>query len=113
MSATPHLDDQIIATLRDVMGEEYALLIDTYLADSHARLNALGENIISFNAEAVRRTAHSFKGSSSNIGALQLAAYCSALEALALAGDSQSWPAQLLLIEAEFAEVSRLLRHDL
>lgn len=110
MLAIPHLDNAILATLRDVMGDDYDLLIETYVNDSNNRLQSLAEGVANCNSDLLRRTAHSFKGSSSNIGALRLAEDCSVMESLALANDPLSWPAQLIVIETEFAQVAQLLR---
>jgi len=110
MLAIPHLDNAILATLRDVMGDDYDLLIETYINDSNNRLRSLAEGIANRDGDLLRRTAHSFKGSSSNIGALRLAEYCSVMESLALANDPLSWPGQLVAIETEFAQVAQLLQ---
>lgn len=110
MSANSHLDGQILSTLREVMGDDYGLLIETYINDSGDRLSAMAEGITNQDSELLRRTAHSFKGSSSNIGAFRLAEHCGVMENLALAGDLQSWPKQLAEIETEFAAVIRFLQ---
>lgn len=110
MLAIPHLDKAIVATLREVMGQDYDLLIETYINDSNNRLQSLAEGIANHDGDCLRRTAHSFKGSSSNIGAMRLAEYCSVMESLALANDPLPWPGQLVKIEAEFAHVAQLLQ---
>lgn len=109
MSASPRLDEQTLVTLHDVMGEDFPLLIETYMTDAEARLNALVASIAQQDADALRRAAHSFKGSSCNIGALRLGDYCDEMEALALAQNSARWEQQLLRIQEEYAEVERLL----
>lgn len=110
MSNIPHLDNDIQATLRDVMGDDFALLIDTFINDSHDRIKALAEGIAQLDSDGLRRAAHSFKGSSSNVGAVRLAESCRLMETLALAGNPEPWAAQLSLIERDFAEVCLLLR---
>ena len=110
MLAIPHLDNAILTTLRDVMGDDYDLLIDTYINDSNNRLQSLAEGVANCDGDLLRRTAHSFRGSSCNIGALRLAEYCSVMESLALANDPMPWPAQLVVIETEFAQVAQLLQ---
>lgn len=59
------------------MEEGYPELLDTFLNDSEARLRVLHE---ARDAEKLSATAHSFKGSSSNMGALRLAELCGELE---------------------------------
>ena len=109
MTNIPHLDHEIQATLQDVMGDDFALLIDTFINDSHERIKALAHSIAHLDSDGLRRAAHSFKGSSSNLGAVRLAESCRLMETLALAGDPEPWPAQLSLIEQNFAEVCLLL----
>ena len=75
-----HLDRQALETLKEVMEDDFALLITTFLQDSENRIRSLNTLVKSDNADAVRRAAHSFKGSCSNIGAPLLASYCAVLE---------------------------------
>nr|WP_277931639.1 MULTISPECIES: Hpt domain-containing protein [unclassified Pseudomonas] len=60
------------------MEGEYPKLLDTFLEDSKKRIDALrgARN----DAKALGRIAHSFKGSSGNLGAVQLAQLCQRLE---------------------------------
>lgn len=55
----------------------YADLLDTFLADSQEHLTRLHS---AQDANDLARVAHSFKGSSSNMGALRLARLCGELE---------------------------------
>ncbi|SNT09603.1 Hpt domain-containing protein [Pseudomonas segetis] len=75
-----HVDEVIIAGLKDVMGNEYPVLLEAYLQDSRERLRlaeyALAEN----NMSALCLAIHSFKGSCGNVGAYELARLCQALE---------------------------------
>jgi HPt (histidine-containing phosphotransfer) domain-containing protein len=109
VNTSPRLDEQVLITLRDVMGDDFSLLIETYISDAEVRLNALAASIAQRDADTLRRAAHSFKGSSFNIGALRLGAYCDEMEALALAGDSAHWEQQLKRIQEEYMEVEKLL----
>ncbi|ACE84567.1 Hpt domain protein [Cellvibrio japonicus Ueda107] len=105
-----HLDYDALNTLRDVMEGDFPLLIDTFILDSTERLQKLHTIINSANADLIRRSAHSFKGSSSNIGAIQLAALCASLEKKALDGDLVNLDQDLRAIEQEYAQVENLLR---
>lgn len=75
--ADPHLDRNVLSALQDVMEDEYPTLLDTFLADSEERLNLLRNTD---DAAQLMETAHSFKGSSSNMGAIRLAELCHRLE---------------------------------
>lgn len=110
MSTTAHLDRDIVTTLQEVMEGDFALLVETFLNDSSDRIRALHELIPQCDADVIRRAAHSFKGSSSNIGAARLAELCSNLETQALAGNFDVLPQQLTEIESEFTRVATLLQ---
>jgi CheY-like chemotaxis protein len=77
------VDASALAALRD-LGEDrpdlLAELLAVYLRDTPPRLAALHEAVARADAEALRRAAHSLKGSSSQIGAVQVARLCTDLE---------------------------------
>jgi HPt (histidine-containing phosphotransfer) domain-containing protein len=87
MSDPVHLDLDTLNELKDVMGEEFGFLIETFKTDSAVRISAINDALASQDSDAVRRAAHSFKGSASNMGATNLAELCRRLEDI---GDSGS-----------------------
>jgi HPt (histidine-containing phosphotransfer) domain-containing protein len=107
--AIDHLDTQTLNSLRQVMEDDFGLLIETFVQDSHERIRVLSEAIAAANPDAIRRAAHSFKGSSSNIGALQLVRLCAAVEHKALSSQLEQLELDLQHIEDEFAQVEQLL----
>jgi HPt (histidine-containing phosphotransfer) domain-containing protein len=72
-----HLDRDVLSALREVMEDEYPMLLDTFLADSDARMKQLHT---ACDVEMLGAIAHSFKGSCSNMGAIRLAQLCNELE---------------------------------
>lgn len=104
-----HLDYDTLDTLKQVMEDDFNLLIETFRQDSTERLKKLHEVVQGNDADLIRRAAHSFKGSSSNIGAQQLAALCATLEKKALAGNFQGLVEDVQVIEQEFLHVQSLL----
>ncbi|TSD75952.1 Hpt domain-containing protein [Pseudomonas sp. KBS0710] len=74
-----HLDPDVLMGLQEVMESEYPKLLDTFLDDSQKRIDALRKS--RGDAKALGRIAHSFKGSSGNLGAVRLAQLCQRLEA--------------------------------
>ncbi len=104
MSA-PHLDDRVLASLQEVMEDEYPVLLDTFVLDSEERLRSLHAALQAGDAQALRHTAHSFERGSSNMGAVLLAGYCKELEESARRGDLQRAPALIEQMEREFAIV--------
>jgi len=72
-----HVDRAVLSALQEVMEEGYPDLLDIFLADSEERLKVLRA---ADSAALLVETAHSFKGSSSNMGALRLTELCHQLE---------------------------------
>lgn len=105
-----HLDYDTLNTLKQVMEDDFALLIDTFVQDSTDRISTLREVIKGSDTDLIRRAAHSFKGSSSNIGASHLSSLCAALEKKALEKRLEALDVDLDSIEREFAQVMVLLR---
>lgn len=109
MTDRASLDETALAELQDVMEDEFGILVETFLTDSRARLDTLRELLSQGDAEQLAKAAHSFKGSCINMGAQRLSGLCAQAE---LAGRSRDFAAVLTLLdrmEAEFAEVGRLL----
>lgn len=111
MQDIPHFDNVILETLRDVMGDDFHHLIDTFIKDSDERIRHLHAAIAAGESDTIRRTAHSLKGSSSNIGAAQMATLCSIIETKALANELDVLPEQLAALELEFKQICRLLQN--
>ena len=107
--ADTHLDPDVLSALQEVMEGEYPILVDTFLADSEQRLQLLKQ---AADATQFLETAHSFKGSSSNMGAVHLAALCHRLEQSAADLAPQDVDALVAQIDREFAIVSQLYRQE-
>lgn len=76
MNEQQHIDHDALAELRDVMEEEFVILVNTFIQDADDRLRQLRESAEAADPENVRKVAHSFKGSCINIGAPELADRC-------------------------------------
>ncbi len=107
--AEQHLDESALATLKDIMLDGFGLLVATFVNDSLVRMQMLSEGTRQGDAAVVWRTAHSFKGSSSNMAAPRLAALCHQLEQLAREGQLDGAPALIEAIVREFELVRGLL----
>jgi len=104
-----HLDYDVLSALQEVMEEEYPLLLDTFLTDSEVRLNELHR---ATDPQQLGQAAHSFKGSSSNMGATQLADLCRQLEERVKHPPLNDIEDLVNRIDHEFAEVRRLYRDE-
>jgi len=107
-----HLDQNVLASLLDVMGEEYPVLLDTFLVDSDERQRHIHEALAAADPQALRLAAHSFKGSCSNMGAPMLAGLCKQLEEAARRELLDEAPALIEQIGREFAIVRILLKTE-
>ena len=101
----PHLNRDVLVALQEVMEDEYPVLLDTFLVDSEERLNLLH---LQKDAGQLMETAHSFKGSSSNMGAARLADLCHELEHRAKECPSSELAKLIGEIDREFAVVRPL-----
>jgi len=83
----PDIDHAALDALRELMQDDYPLLLETFLTDANLRLSQLSAALQSEDIEAFRQAAHSFKGSCGNMGALALENACLDGELAALKGD--------------------------
>ncbi len=74
------LDEEIISELVEIMGDDIGLLFETFISDSEEKIVQLKSILENGNGDEIRRLAHSLKGSSKNIGAVNLAMRCENLE---------------------------------
>lgn len=102
---TEHLDREILEELRVVMGNEFSALLQTFVQDSMQRVIAIQREMAALDAVGLRAAAHSFKGSSSNMGARYLAQLCKQIEELALAGETSACEPLLRELESEYIAV--------
>lgn len=109
MNVAQHLDYDTLNTLKEVMEGDFQFLVETFIQDSSDRLAKLRELAGGDDKDAIRRAAHSFKGSCSNLGALRLASLCSMVERNALDGKLDSLSEDIAVIAEEFAQVETLL----
>lgn len=108
-----HVDNGVLEVLREVMEDEYSLLLETFLLDSEERLRILVDAAQRSDGQAMRLAAHSFKGSCSNMGALLLASLCKDLEELARRETLDDVACILEQIQREFAIVRILFKTEL
>lgn len=97
------LDLGHLAELRDLMEDEFELLIEAFVSDGLQRVAQL--QALANSADALRRAAHSLKGAASNVGALELARLCADLELLAQSGGLTAAHSLITAIEREFEGV--------
>jgi CheY-like chemotaxis protein len=108
------VDTSALTALRDLQGagqpDILAELIAVYLRDTPPRLAALHEAVARADVGALRGAAHSLKGSSSQIGAVQMAQLCADLEEQLRAADLADAAQTLRRLEAAFGRVQAQLQ---
>lgn len=102
------LDLTALQELQEIMEEDFALLIETFINDARERYADIEKAVGDW--QRLRRAAHAFKGSSSNIGARRLAKLCQRLELYCIESQEPHGVAeQVAAIETEMHAVSEAL----
>ncbi|MHC6226633.1 Hpt domain-containing protein [Pseudomonas sp. X10] len=104
-----HIDHKVLSDLQEVMEDGYLQLLETFLEDSEKRLSQLHE---AKDAGELGLAAHSFKGSSSNMGAVGLAELCRQLEERVRQQPLYGIEDLINRIDQEYVEVQRFYRDE-
>ncbi len=104
------LDMENLKFLQELLSDRFVELINTYLADSQKRVEALAQALTENDLETATHEAHGLKGSSRNIGANPLADLCETMEHQARSGDIVDQQQQLAAIEQNVAAVCTELK---
>lgn len=104
------LDTDNLNMLKDLLGERFDELIETYISDTDLRLSRLKSAFAEGDLAIVSQEAHGIKGSSRNIGANPLGHLCELVEYQARDGKLQDGQQQIAAIEKRLAAVHKCLR---
>ncbi len=104
------LDVGMLEGLRELLGDKFVELINTFNADCGARLQRMKGGLEAMDFELIRNEAHGVKGSSRNIGANSLASLAGSMEEKARAADNVDMEQLFSAIEQQFAAVSEKLK---
>lgn len=99
------LELSLLTELRELMEDDFVVLLQTYLDDSQVRMGSLEQAVLSHDPFQIRQSAHSLKGSSANMGAYKLASLCQLLEQLGRQSDLTGAFALLEQIKLEYLQV--------
>lgn len=111
MSDEGHLNQAALNDLKDIMEDDFSLLVTTFIDDSILRLSDLTNAVNNGDADLLRETAHSFKGSSGNICAPILEDLCKELESMGKDNQFEGAPAYLAKVKQEFTCVKSALEN--
>ncbi|MEE4250203.1 MAG: Hpt domain-containing protein, partial [Alcanivoracaceae bacterium] len=87
MNASASLDWELVRELKEIMAEGFITLVESYERDTAKRLAEMRRAMEQGDRALLRQLAHSLKGSSSNLGAVEVTGHCVDLEHSAAAGD--------------------------
>ena len=102
------LDPTAMTRLLEITGGDQGFvdeLVDTFIQDATAQIEALRAAATAGDGEAVVRPAHSLKSNAANVGATDLGELARGLEADGRAGRVPDVAARVASVETEFAAV--------
>jgi len=104
------VDPAALERLRDSVGEEFVTeLVELFLEDAPAQLEALRDALERGDAETARRAAHTLKSNGATFGADGFSESCRLLEESAKVGELAGAGALLTRIESEYEGVAAAL----
>ena len=95
---SPQLDTNALQELQSIMEDEFPVLIELYINDAAEKVSLLSLAIQNQDIDLATKTAHAFKGASSNVGAIRLSHLCKDTEYAGREGD-------MLKIERIFSQL--------
>jgi len=116
-SADPVLDPVCLAGLKELrepgQPDPLSELFELFRHESLACVEKIERGVTDHNSGATAQAAHTLKGSASNLGATQLATYCSQTEQRARASDWDAMPELVRHLNEELARVKSALDAEL
>ena len=110
MNDPVHIDHDALSALREIMEDEFPVLIETFLEDLEAKLKDLEEGIDQADLQRFSELSHSLKGSASNLGLPQLRELSAQAEQAGKAGEGALCEELFARMQAEAAVVKGVLR---
>lgn len=107
------LDQKSLTHLKSVIGDSLAPILQTYLDITPALMEELEKAIQQDNTADIKRHAHTLKGSSSNIGAVDFPKLCLEMEYFGRDGEVQKAKVLLPKIKQAYSELEAAIEHYL
>ena len=104
------IDDAVFNTLKDIMGDEFPMLLETFLEDTPSLFSDLQKAAKSADIEVVVRAAHTLKSSGSNLGATLLADTALEIESHGKQGDLQKAVQAIPRLEGALNQTMMMIR---
>jgi len=100
------VDEQHIIQLKELMGDDFKLLIDTFIKDSALKIDAMQSALRAGDSELLRTSAHGLKGSALNLSANKLTDICMKIENMGKAGELEGAKVLIEQVEKEYRSVT-------
>jgi two-component system sensor histidine kinase RpfC len=111
-NTTPSFDRKMINHLNDLAGPEFVQeVIDSYIVESRASIEALRAAFRSADVESFRFSAHALRSGAANLGIMKLFDICSDLETISARDLGELGQTHLRRLSAELAVVEDALLH--
>lgn len=107
------VDAELLARLRDVLGENLAHVLELFLEDTPDYLARLSAAAQASDPETLRQVAHTLKGIAGSLGAVQLAAVARELEQQASVGTLAESDHLVQQLKAEYDQVQAIFNEEL
>ncbi|MDG9668331.1 Hpt domain-containing protein [Hahella sp. CR1] len=107
-----HLDMGALAELREVMEDDFQILVETFIGDTIERMRAIRATLDCNDPDAFSRGCHSIKGSATNLGLPALSELCRQGELIGKFKQMEKAREVFDSIEQEFEVVQSLLREQ-
>ena len=104
------IDDELLQELKSLMEDEFSSLLDKFLSDSQEHYGQARDAWTQGDLAGVRLYAHSLRGSSGNLGAVELQNACASLEDFARNGQGKEVGEQLAVVQQHLNETADVLR---
>jgi len=101
-SDLPHLDEDVIRPLQELLGDNFSELVDDYLESFPIKLQELKHAAMNNDIEALMQISHTLKSSSGSFGFIRLFKSLERLELQARSNDVKEPTQQVDFIEQEF-----------
>ncbi|MCU7940467.1 MAG: Hpt domain-containing protein [gamma proteobacterium symbiont of Bathyaustriella thionipta] len=106
------IDMNTLNELKEIMEDDFDELIAIFISDGQAQIEDLKKAIDASNSDDVRRIAHTLKGSSANLGVIDLSESCKILEYKAAEGVLEDANELLENIVSNFIETKNTLEEN-
>ena len=104
-----HIDYEVLNEVRDVMEDEFEILITTFISDAENRIEKLRIASNDKKSKDFALNGHGLKGSAANVGADVLSSFCLNAEKIGKSGDMSNSLELLNSIEKEFSIIKEIL----